>query len=67
MLKLYQGGKLSLEVVSKTLDLSVSETIDLLAELEGLRKRRRALIEDKDEYLAENIFWLPKEAPTVKR
>ena len=32
MLKYYKDGKLSLEVLSRKLDLSLSETIDLLAE-----------------------------------
>ncbi len=33
MLKHYKGGKLSLEGLAKKLDLSISETIDMLAEL----------------------------------
>jgi hypothetical protein len=33
MLKQYRDGKLSLEGLAKTLDISVGETIDLLAEL----------------------------------
>ena len=33
MLKRYKGGKLSLEGLAKKLDLSISEAIDLLAEL----------------------------------
>ena len=32
MIKLYREGKLSLEKVAKGLDLSISETIDLLSE-----------------------------------
>lgn len=32
MLKYYKDGKLSLEVLSRKLDLSLSETMDLLAE-----------------------------------
>jgi hypothetical protein len=32
-LKRYKGGKLSLGGLSKKLDISISETIDLLAEL----------------------------------
>jgi len=33
MLKHYKGGKLSLEGLAKKLDISISEAIDLLAEL----------------------------------
>jgi len=33
MLKNYKEGKLSLEGLAKKLDLSISETIDMLAEL----------------------------------